>query len=124
MRHIPLLLLMPLAGCVAVVAGTAAVFGVVKYENNEASRTYEAALKPTFAATVESMRAEGFPVPEGLEPGAKEGEISSGDARVRVIARDEKVTGVLVRIGTFDTEEHRIKSRRILDGVAQRLGVR
>ncbi len=115
---------MPFAGCVAVAVGAAAAFGVIKHENNEASRYYEAALKPTFDATVESMRAEGFPVPEGLAPGTKEGEIAAGDARVRVISRDEKVTSVLVRIGTFDTEEHRIKSRRILDGVAQRLGVR
>ena len=122
------LLLLPLAGCVAVAAGAiaaAAVYGVIKYENNEAVRYYEASYKDTYAATLKVMRSEGYPVQEGLEPDADgDQKVEIDNAYAKVKREGEKSTAVRIRIGTFETEEHKSKAERILNGIAKELGVK
>lgn len=121
-----LFLLLPLSGCIvaaAAVAG-AAVYGVMKYENNEAVRYYEADYAKTHHATLKVMRTEGYPVQEGVAPDAAgTTDIELNDVHVAVVRHGEKSTAVRVRIGTFESEDHKAKAERLLAKVARELGV-
>ena len=113
------LLLAP--GCVAVVAGAAAA-GTIQYVRNEAVRTYDAPQGATWAATLKSLRDQGYPVDPSLAEGKKGCALEVNDVKVWLVKVTPKTTQVRIRVGTFDTNAHREKARRILDGVAGHLG--
>jgi hypothetical protein len=119
--YLALLAVAPLGGCVAVAAG-AAGYGAVRYATNEKGRDYPASLASTWRATVETMRGMGYPIAEGTAPGPTEGRIAIEDVTVEVMKYGEALTRVEVRIGTFDSEDHRRRATILLDGIGKRLG--
>jgi hypothetical protein len=108
------------AVAVAAVAGVAA-YGVVSYSKNEASMDYHGNLDVVFAATLAAMHEQGFAVNREQKPGATEGRIESGDATVWVERHEGSFTRVRVRIGTFDTDDHRRRSRLLLERIRKEL---
>lgn len=71
------------------------------------------------------LRQEGYPVQEGIEPNpGGETKVDVNNAYVKVKREGEKSTSVRVRIGTFETQEHKAKAERILNGIAKELGVK
>ena len=109
-------------GCIAaaIVVGAAAAFGVVKYTENEAYRDFHDPLPAVWSATVASLRENGYPLPHDPLHGPNEGQIEAGDAKVVVERHAEDFTRVRVRIGTFESEDHRRRAALVLDGVASR----
>ena len=126
MRRIPLLAAAGLlAGCVAAaVVGAAAVtaYGVVKYKENEAYRDYRKGLTPTWEAVLGELKEMGYPVTQDAEAARQAGGIDVDDADVKVESLNDDYTRVTVRIGTFETDAHKRKASRLLNGVAERLG--
>jgi len=129
MRH-PLhwLLLLALAslpvaagGCfvAALAVGAAATFGVVMYVENEAYRDFHAELDPAWNATLAAMRKLGYPVQEGMPHGITEGAVKVNDAEVRVTRESGGYTRIHVRIGTFETEDHRRRATLLLEEIAK-----
>jgi hypothetical protein len=110
-------------GCVvaAVAVGAAAAFGTVKYTENEAYRDFHAPLDATWKATIAALREEGYPVADSASHGPSEGKIEIDDAKVTVVREPGDATRVMVRIGTFSTDEHKRRAALILDGVAKRV---
>jgi hypothetical protein len=105
--------------CLAVAVGAAATFGVVMYMENEAYRDFRSDLDTTWNATLGAMRKLGYPVQEGMPHGVTEGEVKINDAHVRVTRESGGYTRVHVRIGTFETEEHRRRSALLLEEIAK-----
>ncbi len=110
-------------GCVvaALAAGAGATYGAIKYFHNEAVQDFGADLDTAWAATLSAMRDLGYPVDLGTPHGATEGRVESGDAEVVVEQHPGPFTRVRVRVGTFDTEDHRRRASLILEAIAQRL---
>lgn len=123
-KTVPALLLLALSSCVAVAAAAAAgaaVYGVVKYERNEAYEDYRAGLDTTWQAAVETLAEQGYPVSGDPQHGPTEGKIEAGDARVAVERHAGDFTRVRVRIGTFETEDHKRKARLLLEGIRSKV---
>jgi len=116
-----LLLVAPLGGCVALAVGAAAVYGATKYDSNEMSQEYRANLDETWHATVAELGEMGYPVQQGTKPGRTEGKVEINDVVVRVEKLADERTQVRVRVGTFETEDHRRKARLLLQGIANRI---
>ena len=64
----------------------------------------------------------GHPAPRVKWHTETEGEIEDDDLWVRVEARSNDYTSVRVRIGTFDTEEHRRKAAVLLEEIEKEIG--
>ena len=107
-------------GCVAVAAGAAAA-GTVQYLRNESSRAYAATPEATWSAAFAALRDEGYPVDPSAGRTAP-GDFEIDDVELEVRTSRAGATLVTVRVGTFDTRAHGEKARRILDGIATRLG--
>lgn len=110
-------------GCVvaAVAAGAAAAIGAVKYDENEAWRDFREDLPTTWKATIESLRANGFPVADGLTHGPLDGKIEAGDATAVVEVHPGELTRVRIRVGTFKTDDNRRRAALVLESIAKRL---
>lgn len=118
---LPLFLLLA-PGCVAVVAGAAAV-GAVQYFRNEAVREYPATREATWAATLQTLRDLGYPVDPSTGYGSSQGSLEVNEVKLRVYGTEGGQTRVAVRVGTFKTQAHRDQAKRILDGIAQVMGL-
>lgn len=117
-----LLLLGPLSsGCVAVLVGATAAIGYVQYEENEAWRDYEAGFMTTWRAAIDGLEELGYVVPRGTAPEPTEGKIETGDVQVRVERHPGNITRVRVRVGTFDTANHRRRAGLILEEITNEL---
>ncbi len=118
-----LVLVTVLPGCllaVVAVAG-AATFGAVSYSTNGAEQDFKSSLESTWKATISAVRDAGYPVDPASKPEANEGTIDSGDLHVRVERHPGDFTRVIVRIGTFKTDDHKRKAKLILEQVAGNL---
>lgn len=109
--------------CVAIVAAGAAAVGYIKYSENEASMDFEADLDETWKATIAALRDLQYKVDENYPHGTTEGEIDldDRDTNVKVELHPEGFTRVRVRVGTFETEDHKRKAGLILEGIQDRL---
>jgi hypothetical protein len=107
-----------------VAAGAAAGYGAHKYVSNEASRDYPADLGRTWQATLGAMREAGYPVAEGVPPGPAGGCLEINDAKVTVESVGPATSRVRVRLGTFDTANHRRRADAILDSIGVRVAAR
>ncbi len=114
-------LLLAAPGCVAVAVGAAAVYGAIKYSNNEATQDYQVDLDTVWQATIESMSDLGYDVSKDAQHGPTEGVIERDDAWVKVEQHAGGMTRVRVRVGTFETDDHKRRARLILEGIAKRL---
>lgn len=108
-------------GCVAAAVGGAAV-GAYKYAENEVTRDFSADLESTWQAAIASLQENGYPISSQATHGATAGVLSVSDARVRVALHAEGFVRVHVRIGTFETDDHRRRAELILTGIGRRLG--
>jgi hypothetical protein len=108
-------------GCVVAAAGGAA-YGAYKYATNEVHRDFPADLATTWQATLAALQENGLPAPASAAHGTTSGEVTVGGTWVRVEAHAQGFTRVRVRVGTFETDEHRRRGDLILAAVARRLG--
>lgn len=109
--------------CVAIVAAGAAAVGYIKYTENEASMDFEADLDDTWEATIDALRDLEYQVNKDYPHGTTEGEIDLADreTNVKVELHPEGFTRVRVRVGTFETDDHKRKAELILKGIQERL---
>ena len=121
---IALPLLCPLSGClIAAAAGTA--FGIIKYDNNEAIQDFEAPVGRVWKAAIGALEGRGYEVPAGTSPNIAESEdtaVIDGDGYWLKV--EEQVGGrtrVRVRVGTFESEEHKRKAGLLLESIEGRL---
>ena len=124
MHALALIGLLGLPGCLLVAVGIAAgaTYGVVKYSDNEAARDYRQAVEPTWDATLAALRESGYPVQEGVRHAASRGHVQINDLEAWVEPHTDTWTTVRIRVGTFDSTEHRRQATRVLDAIASRLG--
>lgn len=128
MKRLPLfllpLLLAPTTGCIAVaVAAAAGAVGLVQYDRNKAHRDFEVDFQSAWQAALASAPELGYPPIVVNEHTPTEGEFEGGeDLWVRVEEHPEGFICVAVRVGTFETEDHRRKAGLFLNEVARRLG--
>lgn len=109
------------AGCAVALAGGAA-YGAIKYANNGLERDFAADLEPTWQAAIASLQENGHPLSGTASHGATSGVLQIADVTVRVATHPQGKTRVSIRIGTFDTDEHRRRANLIMEGIARRLG--
>jgi hypothetical protein len=115
------LLCLPLAGCLALAAGAAAGYGAVQVAENESSRTYACSMERAWNASLDALGDVGAPRMTVPPPTRTEGAFRAGDVWVRVEKVSETAVRVRVRIGTFDTADHRRRAALYLDAVSSRL---
>jgi len=122
---IAILSLVPLTqSCLAVAGltvGAAGAVGYVYYDKNEAHRDFETSFDKTWKATVSAVRSLKYTLPAEPEHAADSGEIKLDDLRIHVARHPGNMTRVSVRVGTFDTEEHRRRAGLILEKIADEL---
>jgi hypothetical protein len=111
-----------LAGCVVAAAGGAA-YGAYKYATNEVHRDFPADLATTWQAMLGALQENGLPAPANATHGTTSGEVSVNGTWVRVETHAQGFTRVRVRVGTFETDEHRRRGDLILAGIGRSLGV-
>ncbi len=111
-----------LSGCVAaaVGVGAAAGYGALKYVENESYRDYPASLDDTWQATLAMLRRIGHEAPQESLVESK-GYIEFDDIRLWVEPQSDEWTRVRVRLGTFDSEVQRRRSKAMLDAVDEKL---
>ena len=118
------LLVVPLvSGCLAVAGLTvgAGVVGYVFYDKNEARQDFDASFDKTWKATLAALHGLQYAVPKDAPHAGDSGEIVLDDLRVRVAYHPGSKTRVSVRVGTFDTEEHRRRAGLILERIEKEL---
>jgi len=117
-------LVMPLPSCVvAAVAG--ATYGIVKYRKNEAERDFKAPIDQVWKASIEALEGRGYGLPGALERELAERQdvavIDGSGYWMRVEAQPGGWTRMELRIGTFQSEEHRRKAGLLLESIDSRL---
>jgi len=119
-----LLALLPLAagGCVVAAVGAAVAYGAIKVKNNVAYRDFDADLETVWQVTKDELEARGYKFDYNAEYNAYDGRIESADAKVEVGVGYEDKTRVSVSIGTFQTDSNIEAAKRILRGIAKRMG--
>ena len=112
------------SSCVAVVAAGAA-YGLVKYDKNEASQEFETSIESAWSASIEALEATGYVVePTVARSLASEADSAKVDGEgywLRVEKHIEGLVRVRVRIGTFESTEHKRKSALLLEAIQERL---
>lgn len=109
-------------GCIAAVAAAAAAtFGAIQYKANGAEQDYNREFRRTFDASVAALRKLGYELDGDPQPGPTEGEIRVDDVKLYVTRQPEGKTRVEVRVGTFDTEDHRRRATLILEEITAAL---
>ncbi len=111
------------SGCLAVAGLTvgAGVVGLVYYDQNKAQQDFSASFDKTWKATLAALRELQYAVPKEIEHAADSGDIEIDDLRIRVARHPNDKTRVRVRIGTFNTEEHRRRAGLILEHIEKEL---
>ena len=128
MRRLTPLLLLPWllisGGCfVAVAAGAA--YGLVKFDKNEAVTILEAPAARVWRASIDALESRGYELrptvsrdlPESLDKAVVSGE----GYWLRIEERPGQRTELRVRIGTFQTKEHKRKSALLIESIEARL---
>lgn len=111
------------SGCLAVAGLTvgAGVVGYVYYDKNEARQDFEASFDKTWKATLAALRDLKYDVPKDVPHESDSGEIVLTDLRLHVARHPGNMTRVSVRVGTFDTKEHRRRAGLILEKIKDEL---
>lgn len=108
------------SGCLAaagVTVGAAGVLGYVYYDKNEAQRDFHSTFEKTWAATLRALRDLKYTVPKDPEHLEDFGELTIDNLTVRVARHPGNSTRVSIRIGTFDTENHRRSAGLIIEKI-------
>ena len=123
-RLLAALLVVPLvSGCLAVAGLTvgAGVVGYVFYDKNEARQDFDASFDKTWKATLTALHSLQYAIPKDPAHAGDSGEITLNDLHVHVAYHPDNKTRVSVRVGTFDTEEHRRRAGLILEKIQDEL---
>jgi len=120
-----LLALVPLnSSCVAVVAAGAA-YGYVKYDKNEVSQDFETSVEDAWSASIASLEDSGYvvepTVARNLAADVDTALVEGEGYWLRVEKHINGRTLVRVRLGTFETDEHKRKSALLLEAIGERL---
>jgi hypothetical protein len=107
---------------VLLVAGAGAYFGAKSHAANESRRDVRVPLQDAWLATLEALGETGFVLSETSACGPTDGRVRAGDATVTVERHPGGFSRVRVRIGVFDTEDHRRRAALILEAIANRIG--
>ena len=111
-------------GCVAVVAAGAA-YGYVKYEKNEAYQDFETSVERAWTASIEALEASGYivepTVARSLTEDADSANVDGEGYWLRVEKHTAGLVRVRVRVGTFESEDHKRMSALLLESVGERL---
>jgi len=122
---IGILCLVPLtSGCLAaagLTVGAAGVVGYVYYDKNEAQRDFAANFDKTWKATFEALRTLKYAVPKEPEHSTDSGDLTIGNVRISVARNPGNTTRVSIRIGIFDTEDHRRRAGLIFEKIEELL---
>jgi hypothetical protein len=81
-------------------------------------------LRAAYDAAVGALAELGYPAPSRAVLGPTEGEVDAGDADVGIVQRPGGSVAVSVRVGTFETSEHRRRAALVHERIAARLGTR
>lgn len=126
-----LALCLPLSSCIVAAAAVAAaaVIGTVKYTENGVQRDFKQDLATCFEAAKKGLKENGYAAPDEAKPGATEGKLTVGDAVASLTREpgptakaDDDFTRILVKVGTFDSDETKRKAKLIMDAIARALG--
>ena len=112
------------SGCLAaagLTVGAAGVIGYIYYDRNEARRDFQASFDKTWTATLRSLRELGYEVPKDAAHVADFGDLTIENMMIRVARHPGNMTRVSVRVGTFDTADHRREAGLILEKIEQEL---
>lgn len=113
------------SGCLAAagltVGAAAGVLGYVYYDKNEAQRDFAANFDKTWKATLEALRTLKYAVPKEPEHSTDSGDLTTGNIRISVVRSPGNMTRVSIRVGTFDTEDHRRRAGLILEKIEELL---
>ena len=119
------LCLVPLThSCLAVAGltvGAAGAVGYVYYDKNEAHRDFDATFDKTWKAALAALQELKYTLPAEREHAADSGVLTLDDLKVHVARHPGDMTRVSVRVGTFDSEEHRRRAGLILEKIAGEL---
>lgn len=117
------LTLWPASGCIVAAAAAAGTVGFVQYDRNQAHRDFDVAFERAWNAASAAAPDVGYPAIEIKTHTPTEGEFEAGqDLWVRVEKHPRGYSCVAVRVGTFDTPDHRRRAGLFLNAVAERLG--
>lgn len=116
-------LLLPLGGCIVVAAAAAgaAVFGTISYRDNEATLDFRADLTTVWQACLASMQELGYSVSMQQQPGVTEGVIEADPAKVKVERHPGNFTRVIIRVGTFASDDNKRRATLLLEAVKKRV---
>ena len=109
------------SSCLAVAAGAAAVVGYVQYDKNEAWQEFEADFDDAWQATTATIDELGYDASKSDSSDSTKRTLEGDDVRVRVVRYSGGKVRVSVRVGTFDTKDHRRRSELILEAISERL---
>ena len=111
------------AGCVAAAAAAAGTIGFVEYDRNQAHRDFDHDFEKVWTAATGATSALGYQPLVIKDRTPVEGHFEAGeDLWASVETHPEGYVCVAVRIGTFDTDDHRRRAGLFLNEVAERLG--
>ena len=110
-------------GCVVAAAAAAAagVFGTVQYFANEATEDYRADVDAVRAAALAVLAEQGYGAAPRVTTDATRAEIEVGDVSIKIERQPGEFTRARVRVGTFDTDEHKRRAGLILEGIRKKL---
>ncbi|MCP3916704.1 MAG: DUF3568 family protein [bacterium] len=107
-------------GCIAVAAAAGAV-GYVQYDRNAASRSFDTDLDDAFEAARDVVVANGYLVKQVESSEPNHLRLEGDKIKVGLEEFEGGKVKITVRVGTFDTEEHRKAAGELLDEIAKAL---
>ena len=107
-------------GCLAVVAAGAAV-GYMQFDKNEAWQEFDGELADVFEAAQDVVVNQGYLVKEVPAEDATQRVLEGEDIKVTVEQFAGDKIKVSVRVGTFDTEDHRRRAELVLEEIEKKL---
>lgn len=112
------------SSCLAVAGltvGAAGAIGYVYYDKNEAQRDFKENFDKIWKVTLDSLRGLKYALPKDPQHETDSGNLVIDDLVVRVVRLPGNTTRVTVRVGTFDSEEHRRRAGLIFEKIDAQL---
>lgn len=117
-----------LAACWAVAGaavGAAVAIGAYKYAENRLSREYGAPMDRVYDAALAAASTLDVRVDDrqkGLADASIDGKMGSGEGvKIRLEKKEENRTEVMVSVGTFESDAHRVAAESVHEEIRRRL---
>jgi hypothetical protein len=109
-----------LSSCIVVgLAAAGGAVGVIQWDKNKATREFEAEFQTVWDSTIAAYQNLGYGEPEVNLLTKTEGEAEASDVWSRVELDPDGKTSLVVRVGTFDSADHRRRSELFMSEVAR-----